>query len=377
MDLPVWLSPLWYVVALAVIGPMLYYYFGGARQRLLEQFADDRDPVRRWAQGVFGIISGGSDYAYGDKGHLRAGLSEWWGIDDAAQFQARYSALRAEQPQSKPEAAWCWVRAVNLTRMAAGAQFISNDESWRLIAAILPRIQGSFAGWEDLGQSYLAARDVWLHERNVDRQNIESVEDSIKALREDVWREVSFNQPLNFAQKKEREYAWADEFRVFLSIATVAIDWAIRFRVVLLIVVFVIAAVLVWGQSYLSAASAEKDLIGAWAGEMVESGSMDDKRYDTRRWLMVVRPDGTGSQTMRWYLGRQKQEEAVEQFEWTLGYEWSVKDLVWRLACKEITSGYQCEKKAYRISIDQGEMRYASGRSRFTMRKVSADYRLP
>lgn len=81
---------------------------------------------------------------------------------------------------------------------------------------------------------------------------------------------------------------------------------------------------------------------------------------------------------MRWYLGRQRQEEAVERFEWTLSYEWSVKDHVWRLACKEITSGYQCERNAYRISIDGDKMRYTGmrGGPGFTMRKVSADYQL-
>jgi hypothetical protein len=63
MDWPLWLSPLWYVVALAIVGPMLYYYFGGARQRVLEQLADERDPVRAWAKGVYGIITGGTDYA--------------------------------------------------------------------------------------------------------------------------------------------------------------------------------------------------------------------------------------------------------------------------------------------------------------------------
>jgi hypothetical protein len=379
MDLPLWLSPLWYVVGLAVVGPMLYYYFGGARQRLLEQLADDRDPVRRWAPGVFGIISGGADYGYRDKDDLRVALREWWGIDDTEQFQARYIELIATRPQSKPEAAWCWVRAVNLARMAAGAQFISNDASWKLITVVLPRIQGSFAGWEDLGQSYLAARDIWLRERNISRQSVENVEDSIAELREGVWREVAFDQPLNLAQSKGREYSKADEFRAFLYIGAAAIDWAIESRKLLLIVAFVLAAVIVLAQSFLSAASIEKDLIGTWAGEVVEPGAFDDKKYDTRRWLMVVRPDRTGSQTMRWYLGRQRQEEAVERFEWTLSYEWSVKDHVWRLACKEITSGYQCEKNAYRISIDQGEMRYTGmrGGAGFTMRKVSADYQLP
>jgi hypothetical protein len=346
---------------------------------LLEQLADDRDPVRRWAHGVFGLITGGADYAYEEKEDLRIGLRKWWGIDDAEQFRTRYSELKAERPRNKPEAAWCWVRAVNLARMAAGAQFISNDESWRLIAAILPRIQSSFKGWEDLGQSYFVAWDDWLHERNISRQSVENVGDSINALREGVWREVAFGQPLDLAQSGRKKHAPADHFRVLAYIAGETIEWAIRFRQLLLIVAFVIAAVILLAKAYLFSSSTEKDLVGTWAGEFAETGSIGDKKYDTRRWLMVVRADRTGTQTMRWYLGRQMQEEVVEQFEWTLSYEWSVKDLVWRLACKQISPGYQCEKDAYRISIDQGELRYSGMRGGLgtTMRKVSTDYRLP
>ena len=109
-----------------------------------------------------------------------------------------------------------------------------------------------------------------------------------------------------------------------------------------------IAAAVVLGQSFLYAASAEKDLVGTWVGERVESGSIDEKKYDTMRWLVVVRPDRTASRTMRLYLGRQRQEEVVTQYEWTVNYEWGVKDLVWRLACKENSPGHECSRATYR-----------------------------
>jgi hypothetical protein len=379
MDLPLWFSPTWYVIGATVVGAMLYYCFGGARQRLLEQFADEREPVRRWAKGVFGLITGGIDHGHGDQREVYFALREWWGINNAAQFRARYNELCAEPLHNKPDAAWCWVRAVNLARMAAGARFISNEESWRLIARVLPRIQSSFTGWEDLGQSYLAAWEAWLRACNIDRHRVESVEEAIKALREDVWHKVAFSEPLELGPESGRNQATTDKLRVLWYVVAGAIDLALRFRILLLIVAFVIAAAVLLAQSFLSAASTEKDLVGSWFGELVESGSIDVKKYDTRRWLMVIRPDRTASQTMRWYLGRQLQEEAVEHFDWTVGYEWSVKDLVWRQACKEISPGYQCEKRSFRISIDQGEMRYTSmsGRVGHTMRKVSADYRLP
>jgi Protein of unknown function (DUF1266) len=360
-----------------VVGPMLYYYFGGARQRMLEQLADERDPARRWAKGVYGIITGGADCAYGDKRGLRVALRDWWDINDTEQFRTVFSELEAEEPRSKAEAAWCWVRAVNLARLAVGAQFISYAESWRLIVAILPRLQRSFTGWEDLGQSYLVARDDWVRENDIDPQAIASVEDNIDELRATVWRHVAFGQMLDFTRGRGKEYATADKLRVLGYITAAALEGAIRFRALLVAAAFVIVAAVFLGQAYLSSASAEKDLVGTWLGELVEAGSIDGRKYDARRWLMVIRPDRTATRTVRWYLGRQKQEEVVTQYEWSVNYDWGDNALVWRLVCKQNSPGYECEKAAYRFAANPSELRYSSGRAAFTMRKVSEDYRLP
>jgi hypothetical protein len=113
---------LWVFIPLAAAAAfLLYYYVGGARQRMLSEFADQHDPSRRWAHGVFGLISGAGDHAYEPSRALRRALGNWWDINTTDEFRARFAKLCAEQPSSKPEAAWCWVRAVNLARMAAGA----------------------------------------------------------------------------------------------------------------------------------------------------------------------------------------------------------------------------------------------------------------
>jgi len=380
MDLPIWASPLWYVVPAAVLGVMLYYLLGGARQRLLAEFADERDPLKRWAKGVFGLITGGPDYAHGDKRDLQLALLESWGINNTEQFQDRFRRLNAERPQSKPEAAWCWVRAVNLARMAAGAQFISKDDAWRLVVPFLNRIQRSFAGWEELGQSYLVAWEDWLRDREISREDAENVEDSIKALREDVWRALPFNQPLQLGQSEGKGNSATDELRALWYAFAAAIVWAIDHKKILVAVCFVIAAVIVWANAFRLGAAAEKDLVGTWLAELSESGSLDNRRYDNQRWLIVVRPDRTATQTIRWYLGRQRQEEVVTRYEWTVSYEWGVKDLVWRRVCKQNPPGYECGSEAYRVSIKDDELRYtgmSGGRGSSTMRKVAADYRLP
>jgi len=380
MDLPVWASPLWYVVPAAILGMMYFYLRGGARQRLLAEFADERDPVKRWAKGVFGIVTGGTDHGHADKQDLRRGLSEWWGIDNTEQFQERFRALHAERPQSKPEAAWCWVRAANLARMAAGAQLISQDDSWRLVVPFLVCIQRSFAGWEELGQSYLVAWEDWLRDREINRENVENVEESIETLRGDVWRKVAFNQPLEFGQSKGKGNSVTDELRALWYALAAAIVWAIDHKKLLFVACIPIAAVIVWGNAYRLGAAAEEDLVGNWLGELSDSGTLDGKRYDAQRILMVIRPDRTATQTIRWYLGRQRQEEVVTRYEWSVSYEWGAKDTVWRRVCKQNPPGWECGSEAYRISIKGNELSYSSmgrGRGSTTMRKVAADYRLP
>jgi len=380
MDLPIWASPLWYVVPAAIIGMMFYYLRGGTRQRLLAEFADERVPKRRWAKGVFGIITGGTDYGYADKRQLRLGLSEWWGINNTDEFQDRFRELHSELPRNKSEAAWCWVRAVNLARMAAGAQFISQDDSWRLVDTFLLRIQRTFAGWEELGQNYLVAREAWMRDREINREDVENVEESIEALREDVWRRLAFNQPLQPGQSQRKGKSWTDELRILSYAFAAALDWVISYWKLLLVPAFLIVVVIVWANEFSLGFAAEKDLVGTWLGEFSESGAIDGTRYDTKRFLVVVRPDRTATQTIRWYLGRQRQEEVVTRYEWTVGYEWRVKDLVWRRVCKENPPGWECESEAYRISIKDNELRYSGmgkGRVSTKLRKVAADYRLP
>jgi hypothetical protein len=244
--------------------------------------------------------------------------------------------------------------------MAAGAQFISKDDSWRLVVPFLVRIQHSFAGWDELGRNYLLAWEAWLRDRGINRDEVENVNESIETLREDVWRGLAFDQPLQLGQSKGRGNSVTDELRALWYAFAAAIVWAIDHKKLLFVACIPIAAVIVWGNAYRLAAAAEKDLVGNWVGVLSDSGSLDGKRYDAQRFLMVIRPDRTATQTIRWYLGRQMQDEVVTRYEWTVSYEWGVKDLVWRRVCKENPPGYECGSEAYRISIKNNELHYSS-----------------
>lgn len=120
-----------------------------------------------------------------------------------------------------------------------------------------------------------------------------------------------------------------------------------------------------------SAFSDEKALIGTWLGEVLESGTVEQKKFDARRWLTVIEPNRTARYTMRFYQGSQV------QFEFAADMEWTLEDDVWRLTCKSAGAG--CVNATYRITIAQDELRYTDVRSReeFRMRKVPTGHQLP
>lgn len=187
-----------YLFAGAFFGAIVLIYFLSGRHKRARAFlADAKDPVRRWAKGVFGIITGGTDYAYEGKWDLRLAFQNSWEIETAEDFEEVFGELAAEAAADKERTAWQLVRAINLARMAAGAGFVDPEESWRMIGPLLPRVQKAFSGWEDLGRSYLAARDAWIREQGLQDEPMEDVEKNLAALRGGVWAETPYDQPLS------------------------------------------------------------------------------------------------------------------------------------------------------------------------------------
>ena len=141
----------------------IWWTFVGKKQSA--QIADQTNPDKRWAGGVYTLVTGGTDYGYEDKWDVRLALSNSWSIENALDFQKRYAELTQldTTTQQKTSAlAWNLVRAVNLSRMAAGAAFISQEESWAQIATLKPKIQAHFDSWQSLGTAYVDAWRDWV-----------------------------------------------------------------------------------------------------------------------------------------------------------------------------------------------------------------------
>ncbi len=131
-----------YLVAFWGAITLLWWLFAGRKQKAMQ--ADTKDARKNWAQGIYSVVTGGEDYGFSDKYDVLLALSNSWSINGENDFRRRFSELISAPGDSKSETAWNLARAVNLSRMAAGAKLISNEESWQLIYPLLPRIQQSF-----------------------------------------------------------------------------------------------------------------------------------------------------------------------------------------------------------------------------------------
>lgn len=174
---------------------LLWWLFAGRKQQTAQ--ADQRDPRKQWAQGIYAVVSGGDDHGFSGKWDLRLALSNSWSINNEADFRRRFTELTTHGNNSKSELAWNLACAVNLSRMAAGAKFISNDESWHLIYPILPEIQKHFNDWNDFGTNYSIGYRQWISNGQINEKSLKDKMKDLPTLNSNVWNNINYSQPLN------------------------------------------------------------------------------------------------------------------------------------------------------------------------------------
>ena len=127
------------LVVLGGLGAFLWWWRSGADDP--RQVADKKHPRRRFAQGIMFILSRGHDYGYSPPAAARAAIKT---IQDLANSSATAPA----------ELAFDLVRAVNVARLAAGAQYISQEQSFALVDVACRRLQAGFQSFEQIGELY-------------------------------------------------------------------------------------------------------------------------------------------------------------------------------------------------------------------------------
>jgi len=112
---------------------------------------------------------GGHRTVFQEKGRVYAAMTE-------AQFQAALRAA-AKQPENVRRMklvrgyyakhrdnsflGWDYCRYIMLCRWGYQVGFLSQDEAWARMIPAARRIQSSFHSWAELGEDYLAGRELW------------------------------------------------------------------------------------------------------------------------------------------------------------------------------------------------------------------------
>ncbi len=153
----------------------------------LEQ--DIRTPLKRFAFGVYGIVTQDYDYAHTPVWTAEVNR-EAWQLESQADLEVRVAELLSAPPDG-----FDLGRAVILLRAAVALKLYSEAESWPRVAGVLARLQTHCLGWEDYAGQYIAGRRAWLslpEDGKKDDADMRVTLENVTLLRKTVWRTTPF-----------------------------------------------------------------------------------------------------------------------------------------------------------------------------------------
>ena len=149
--------------------------------------ADSRIKLRRFAYGVYGIVTRDYDYAHVPRWTALVNR-EAWQLSDRAALEARVGTLCAGD-------AFDLGRAVILLRAGVALGYFSDDESWARVTLALRMLQTRCSSWEDYLNAYLRGRRRWLElpeDGSKDTPEMRQVLSNVAYIRKAVWRTTPF-----------------------------------------------------------------------------------------------------------------------------------------------------------------------------------------
>ena len=153
--------------------------------------ADSRIKLRRFAYGVYGIVTRDYDYAHTPRWTALVNR-EAWQLSDLAALDARVEMLCVGD-------AFDLGRALILLRAGVGLGWLSDADSWPRALPVLRGLQTQCLGWEDYLKIYLRGRRRWLNlleDGSKDTLEMKQVLGNVAYIRRAVWRTTPFRLPL-------------------------------------------------------------------------------------------------------------------------------------------------------------------------------------
>jgi hypothetical protein len=168
-----------------------------ADKRLLDRLeADALDPLKRWAQSAFLVVTGNCDYGHLARGEGRRLLANWWEVHGRSDL---LEVLRGLADAGRPDNAWDLLRFMLVARLAVAAGWIADDDSWSRIRPIAQRLQAAYPDWDAMAQAYVMARRQHRElalDGSEDDGTMAAIRDNIAHLHQGRWREISFDEEL-------------------------------------------------------------------------------------------------------------------------------------------------------------------------------------
>jgi hypothetical protein len=153
--------------------------------------ADSRIKLRRFAYGVYGIVTRDYDYAHTPRWTALVNR-EAWRLADAGALEERVGTLCAGD-------AFDLGRALILLRAGVALEWLSDTDSWSRVGPVLRGLQTQCLGWEDYLNTYLRGRRRWLElpeDGSSDTLEMKQVLRNVAYIRRAVWRTTPFRLPL-------------------------------------------------------------------------------------------------------------------------------------------------------------------------------------
>lgn len=115
---------------------------------------DAQDPGKAWVQVAYGFINF-RDPAYmsGEIG-CRASLKRDWSIESREGLLQRAEKLQQMLPANP---AWHGTRLINMYRIAVGAGYLNEAESWNLAKDAAGKLQEAYGSWDELAEAMRTA----------------------------------------------------------------------------------------------------------------------------------------------------------------------------------------------------------------------------
>jgi hypothetical protein len=184
----------WPLLVLAGLAALLVLYAFVASLRRPARMrarmaADADDPFRRWAQGVFRLVSGDCDYGYLPVREAVSMLARWWDVHGPVEL------LRVLGELERDADAWSGVRFLVVARLGVGAGWLSDGEAWRRARPVARRLQARYETWPELARDYVLARRRAIgicEDGSEDDDDMRAILDNVGRLADSTWAEVPF-----------------------------------------------------------------------------------------------------------------------------------------------------------------------------------------